>query len=207
MRNSEHRRVLHVNGRHLANTFDYNDVRINRLALSLLRIWKRPLPDVLKTEIMDPIGASSTWRYVGYDGVDVEIEGRKVQPVSGGSRWGGGIWMSTRDHARYGYLMLRRGRWNNKQILAESWVEQATARGPGMVDYGYLWWLNTDGMTWPGASKASYGAQGAGNNTIWIDPDNDLVVVWRWHAGNPSDFSYPRRLEVLRILHSLLPRR
>ena len=168
--------------------FDYNDVRINRLALSLMRVWKKPLPDVLKSEIMDPIGASNTWRYVGYDNVDVEIGGRKMKPVSGGSRWGGGMWMSTRDHARYGYLMLRNGRWNNRQVLSESWVKQATARGPGVVDYGYLWWLNTDGMTWPEVSKASYGAQGAGNNTIWIDPEHDLVIVWRWHAGNPSEF-------------------
>ena len=34
--------------------YEYNDVRMNRLALSLLRLWQRPLPDVLKTEIMDP---------------------------------------------------------------------------------------------------------------------------------------------------------
>ena len=51
--------------------FDYNDVRINRLALSLMRVWKEPLPDVLKNEIMNPIGASNTWRYVAYDNVDV----------------------------------------------------------------------------------------------------------------------------------------
>lgn len=168
--------------------FDYNDVRINRLALSLMRVWKRSLPDVLRREIMDPIGASNTWRYVGYDNVDVEIGGKKMKPVSGGSRWGGGIWMSTRDHARYGYLMLRRGRWNNKQILSEGWMRQATTPDPAMRDYGYLWWLNTDGMIWPAVPTASYGAQGAGNNTIWIDPEHDLVIVWRWHAGNPSEF-------------------
>jgi CubicO group peptidase (beta-lactamase class C family) len=168
--------------------FDYNDVRINRLALSLMHVWKKALPELLKDEIMNPIGASDTWRYVGYDNVDVEIDGRKMKPVSGGSRWGGGIWMSTRDHARYGYLMLRQGRWNNRQILSASWVKQALVRGPGTVDYGYLWWLNTDGMTWPEVSKASFGAQGAGNNTIWIDPEHDLVIVWRWHAGNPSEF-------------------
>ena len=40
--------------------YEYNDVRINRLALSLLRLWEKPLPTVLKKEVMDPIGASST---------------------------------------------------------------------------------------------------------------------------------------------------
>jgi CubicO group peptidase (beta-lactamase class C family) len=44
--------------------YEYNDVRINRLALSLLRVWKRPLPDVLRDEVMTPLGASATWRWV-----------------------------------------------------------------------------------------------------------------------------------------------
>ncbi|MDQ3257354.1 MAG: serine hydrolase, partial [Acidobacteriota bacterium] len=42
--------------------YEYNDVRINRFALSLLRVWKRPLPEVLKSEVMDKIGASRTWQ-------------------------------------------------------------------------------------------------------------------------------------------------
>lgn len=40
--------------------WEYNDVRVNRLALSLLRVWQRPLPDVLREHLMDPIGASRT---------------------------------------------------------------------------------------------------------------------------------------------------
>jgi len=45
--------------------WEYNDVRVNRLALSLLRVWNRPLPEVLKREVMDPIGASSSWEWHG----------------------------------------------------------------------------------------------------------------------------------------------
>jgi len=90
--------------------YEYNDVRINRLALSLLRLWQKPLPDVLKAEIMDPIGASDTWRYVPYHNSIVEINGQSMPSVSGGTRWGGGLWINTRDEARFGYLFLRRGR-------------------------------------------------------------------------------------------------
>jgi CubicO group peptidase (beta-lactamase class C family) len=154
-----------------------------------MRLWKQPLPEVLKTEIMDPIGASNTWVYHGYDNSGVEIYGKIMKSVSGGTRWGGGLWMSTRDHARFGYLMLRRGKWNSRQIISESWIQQATARGgPGDADYGYLWWLNTQGDTWPDAPKTSFAALGAGSNTIWIDPEHDLVVVWRWHRGSGDEF-------------------
>jgi CubicO group peptidase (beta-lactamase class C family) len=169
--------------------FEYNDVRINRLSLSLLRLWKKPLPEVLKAEILDPIGASDTWVYHGYDNSDVVVNGKIMKSVPGGTRWGGGLWISARDHARFGYLMLRRGRWNDRQILSESWVKQATTRGgPGEVDYGYLWWLNSEGQTWPGAPKKSFAALGAGSNTIWVDPEHDLVVVWRWHSGTGDEF-------------------
>ena len=43
--------------------YEYNDVRINRFSLSLLRLFGQSLPEVLKTGIMDPIGASHDWRW------------------------------------------------------------------------------------------------------------------------------------------------
>ena len=45
--------------------WEYNDVRVNALALAALRIWREPLPDVLAREVMQPIGASSGWRWEG----------------------------------------------------------------------------------------------------------------------------------------------
>jgi CubicO group peptidase (beta-lactamase class C family) len=167
--------------------YEYNDVRVNRLSLSLLRVWKRPLPDVLKQEIMDPIGASDTWRWLGYENADVTVDGKTMRSVPGGTRWGAGLWMNSRDHARFGLLMARMGRWNGRQIVSESWVRQATTRGgpANSNDYGYLWWLNTKGG-YRGLPTTSYQAQGNGSNTIFIDPEHDLVIVWRWHA--PGDF-------------------
>jgi CubicO group peptidase (beta-lactamase class C family) len=176
--------------RHEPGTFyEYNDVRINRLSLSLLRLWKRPLPDVLKTEIMDPIGASDSWHYYGYDNSDVDVDGKVMKSVSGGTRWGGGLWMSTRDHARFGLLILNKGNWNGRPLVSAGWVAQATARGgPADNDYGYLWWLNTRGHQWPDAPRSSFAAIGAGSNTVWIDPEHDLVVVWRWHRSSENEF-------------------
>lgn len=167
--------------------YEYNDVRINRFSLSLLRLWEKPLPQVLKEEIMDPIGASNTWQYVPYHNSVVNINGKDMPSVSGGTRWGGGMWINSRDEARFGYLFLRKGKWENKQIVTQEWILKATSKGGLGPDYGYLWWLNTEKKAWPDAPITSFAAIGAGSNIIWIDPEHDLVIVWRWHNGNPNE--------------------
>ena len=177
--------------------YEYNDVRINRFSLSLLTLWKRPLPEVIKQYVMDPIRASTTWQYHGYRNSDVMIDGKKMTSVSGGTRWGGGLWINTRDEARFGYLFLRRGKWGGKQIISDKWVQMATTPGPLGPDYGYLWWLNTKKKQWPSAPATSFAAIGNGANTIWIDPEHDLVVVWRWHQGN-GDELFKRILAAIR---------
>ncbi|HJW46710.1 MAG TPA: serine hydrolase, partial [Lysobacter sp.] len=74
------KRALHAPGTH----YKYNDVRVNLLAFSLLQVLREPLPQVLKTRIMDPIGASATWRWHGYDNSWVLVDGLNMQSVSGG---------------------------------------------------------------------------------------------------------------------------
>jgi CubicO group peptidase (beta-lactamase class C family) len=104
-----------------------------------------------------------------------------LQSVSGGSHWGGGFWASTRDHARFGYLLLRRGKWDGRRILSERWVDMATRPTAIAPHYGYLWWLsrNRQGI-FPDAPESSFFALGSGGNMIWIAPEDDLVVVTRW---------------------------
>jgi CubicO group peptidase (beta-lactamase class C family) len=167
--------------------WEYNDVRVNRTALALLRVWKRPLPEVLKERIMDPIGASSTWEWHGYRNSFVEIDGKRMQSVSGGGHWGGGVWASTHDHARFGLLMLRRGAWGDRRLLSEKWITMATTPTPIKPVYGYMWWLNPDRARYRSASPSSVFALGAGGNVIWIDPEHDLVVVTRWLAEQRVD--------------------
>ena len=103
----------------------YNDDRVNLLAFSGLQVWRKPLPQVLKENIMDPIGASNTWRWHGYENSWVLLDGQMMQSVSGGGHWGGGVWINALDHARFGYLFLRNGKWKNKQIISEKWIEMA----------------------------------------------------------------------------------
>ena len=167
--------------------YEYNDARINRFSLSLLRLFRKSLPDVLKTSIMDPIGASSTWRWVPYNNSTVDINGKQIGSVSGGTRWGGGLWIDSEDLARFGLLILNHGNWEGKQLVSAQWLHDAvqpSAHGP---DYGYLWWLNTRKKEWPSAPASSFAAIGNGSNTIWIDPDHDMVFVWRWFQGKSMD--------------------
>ena len=185
--------------------YEYNDVRVNLTALSALHVWRRPLPQVLKERIMDPIGASNTWRWYGYENSWVNIDGVRVQSVSGGGHWGGGMQINTRDHARLGYLYLRRGRWKGEQLLSERWIDMMTTPGDVNPVYGYMWWLNPAqtkeveateklgpalGRYWkgtPGLPNSSYSARGAGGNWVWVDPEHDIVVVTRW-MQDPAEF-------------------
>jgi CubicO group peptidase (beta-lactamase class C family) len=160
--------------------FKYNDVRVNVLAYALLQVWRKPLPVVLKEKIMDPIGASTTWRWFGYSTSWVNVDGVKVQSVSGGGHSGGGLFINTIDHARFGLLFLRRGKWNGKQLLSEKWiadVQKPSAANPG---YGYMWWLNRGERKVPALDESIYFAVGFGGNYIVVDNQHDLVAVTRW---------------------------
>jgi CubicO group peptidase (beta-lactamase class C family) len=160
--------------------WEYNDVRVNRLGLALLRLWRRPLPQVFRELVMQPIGASSDWEWHGYRNSYVEIDGERMQSVSGGSHWGGGVFIHARDQARIGLLMLRGGLWGDRRILSNEWIERMREPCPLNPQYGYLWWLNTGRGQFPSAPAGSYFASGAGGNLTWIDPENDIVAVLRW---------------------------
>ena len=167
--------------------YEYNDVRINRFSLSLLRLFGKGLPEILKTSIMDPIGASQDWRWVPYKNSIVEVEGRKVGSVSGGTRWGGGLWINSEDMARFGLLILNHGRWGDRQIVSAKWLKDAVTPSLHGPDYGYLWWLNTKQKEWPSGPASAFAAVGHGGNTIWIDPQHDIVFVWHWYNTKSMD--------------------
>ncbi|WP_116126700.1 serine hydrolase domain-containing protein [Lewinella sp. IMCC34183] len=169
-------RELHIPGTH----FKYNDVRVNILAYSLLQVWRRPLPRVLKERIMDPIGASTTWRWYGYDDSWVDLDGLRMQSVSGGGHHGGGLFINTEDHARLGLLFARKGKWNDEQLISERWVEMVRTPAAANASYGYMWWLNAGDRAWEGVPDHVYYAAGFGGNFIVIDEERDLVVVIRW---------------------------
>jgi CubicO group peptidase (beta-lactamase class C family) len=164
--------------------FKYNDVRVNVMSLAALQVIRRPLPDVLREDIMEPIGASSTWRWYGYENSWVDIDGKKVQSVSGGGHWGGGLFINSYDMARFGYLMLRNGKWKDRQIVSEKWIAMARTPGTDNKEYGYAnWYLNLPGdkgKPLPSAPEGAVRFVGNGSNIIYVDWQNDIVAVFRW---------------------------
>ncbi len=163
------------------SVYEYNDVRVNALALAATSVWRKPLPVVLKDAIMDPIGASTTWRWTGYRNAWIVLDGQPVQSVSGGGHWGGGLFIHALDMARFGLLTLHRGNWNGRQLLSEQWVRQATTPTPAQPTYGHMnYFLNTDRKPLPSAPASSYYHLGNGTNMIYVDPEHDLVLVVRW---------------------------
>lgn len=159
----------------------YNDVRVNVLALAALNVWRKSLPVVLRKNIMDPIGASNTWRWHGYENSWVNIDGIKMQSVSGGGHWGGGMWINAYDQARFGYLFLRNGNWNGEQLISKEWIEMARTPTEANKGYGFMnFFLNYDKERMPSAPENAYVFLGAGINMVYIDQENDLVIVTRW---------------------------
>nr|WP_310586500.1 serine hydrolase [Runella sp.] len=178
------------------SVYEYNDVRVNALALAATSVWRKPLPQVLKENIMDPIGASTTWRWTGYRNAWIVLDGQPMQSVSGGGHWGGGMFINAFDMARFGLLTLQRGNWNGKQLLSEQWVKQATTPTTAQPTYGYMnWFLNTDKKPLPSAPANVYYHVGNGTNIVYVDPDHELVMVVRWIENNALDGIVKRVLE------------
>ncbi len=168
--------------------YEYNDVRVNVLALAALNVWRKPLPQVLKENVMDEIGASNTWRWFGYENSWIVLDGMPVQSVSGGGHWGGGMFINARDMARFGLLTARGGKWRNRQILSEAFIKQAKTPTAPQPTYGFMnWFLNTDKKLYPNAPAAAFAHVGNGTNLIYVDPEKDLVIVLRWIENGKID--------------------
>jgi CubicO group peptidase (beta-lactamase class C family) len=159
----------------------YNDVRVNLLALALTALLGRGLPDVLRERLTDPVGASRTWSWAGYDGARAATPVGDVPVVSGGAHWGGGLRMSALDLALVGELVRRGGRWDGERLLDPAWIDLSWTPCPVKPDYGLLWWLNDRATVLPAAPPTGRCARG--NRTrhlLWIDPARDLVVASHW---------------------------
>ncbi|MCK4922981.1 MAG: serine hydrolase, partial [Bacteroidales bacterium] len=160
--------------------YKYNDVRVNVLSYALLQVLNKPLPEILRERIMDPIGASSTWRWYGYESSWVNIDGSKVQSVSGGGHSGGGLFINTIDHARYGLLFLNNGKWKEEQLISKDWIEKAVTSSSANPSYGYMWWLNKGSRKMENVPENVFFAAGFGGNYIVVIPDENMVIVTRW---------------------------
>ena len=115
---------------------------------------------------------------------------------------------STRDMARIGYVMLRVGQWNGREIVPEDWARRISSvvtpvqemnpdrHRKGPFGYGYLWWI-WDGPFATGAYEGAYTGQGAVGQYITVLPKRDMVVVHKTVPGENRNVSGTQYRELL----------
>jgi len=173
--------------------WEYNDVRINQLALALLHLFGAPLPQVFRDRVLVPLGGGQGFAWQGYDDAWTELPGvGRVRSVPGGSHWGAGVSISARDQARIGAMVLAGGTLRGRAIVSREWLDRMATPCPIAPWYGRLVWLNHDGRQFPGASARAVVMQGAGDHYTWIDPELDTVVVLRWVASAHTKETFAR---------------
>jgi CubicO group peptidase (beta-lactamase class C family) len=149
--------------------------------------FKRLVDEKLRT----PIGA--TW---GYDVTNFDHPPQARIQIFG---YYDGVKATALDMARLGWLWRNWGRWEDRQLIPEAWLREATQTAPDIRahcpqeqwKYGYGFWTNDHGQLWPSLPRDSYAASGAGSQHVWVCPSLDLVVVqspglWEDQAENDS---------------------
>jgi CubicO group peptidase (beta-lactamase class C family) len=161
--------------------WEYNDVRINQLALALLHLFRKPLPEVFLEAVLRPLGGGAGYAWRGYDDAWIDLPGiGRVPSVPGGTHWGAGVSISAHDQARIGRLVLEGGRHDGREIVPAAWLARMVEPCAIAPFYGRLLWLNREHQVARGASREAVFMVGAGGHYTWIDPGLDAVVVLRW---------------------------
>jgi len=164
----------------------YSDSGPNWLAECLTLRYGRDLRDVLFERVFAPVGISPddlTWRTNAYRPAKIDGITRR--------EFGSGISANVDAMARIGYLYLRRGRWRDKRLLPEAFIDACRTvpdrvRGLPVVKpedygrasshYGLLWWNNADG-TLAGVPRDAYWSWGLHDSLIVVIPSLDVVAA------------------------------
>ena len=163
-------------------TFNYNSGASHLLSAIVNRTTGIPTQSYADTRLFQPLGIS-----------DYEW-GLDPQGVASG---GVGLKITPRDMAKFGFLYLNNGTWDGEQIVPSTYVSastqvQAPETGPPVHhNYGFQWWIDL--------SLDAYGAYGANGQYIWVQPKNDLIVVFTSSGG------YFENLIPIYIIPAILP--
>jgi len=160
------------------SVFLYNTLGVYVLSAIVQKVTGQKVVDYLKPRLFDPLGI---------EGYDWEVDPRGIN--TGG--WG--LRLKTEDMAKFGQLLLQKGKWNGKQIIPESWVEEATtasidqkpdatkeerAKNSWVQGYGYLFWR---------CRHNAFRADGAYGQYIIVMPDQDAVVAIQAETRNMQE--------------------
>ncbi len=183
--------------------FLYNNWDFNAAGAVFEKITGRSIYNALRDDLAIPLGMQ-----------DFDMNTQKKTGNSDISRFlAYHMWLSTRDLARIGQLMLNKGRWNGKQLISESWISRisstVTPRNKMNPDhlkeddfgFGYMWWI-WDGDNHLSEYEGSYTAKGALGQYLTIVPQHNMVVAHKTkedYRRSTSWNSYKRILDMLVI--------
>ena len=175
--------------------YQYNDGVSVLLGKILREATGQRIDEWARERLFEPIGITDFYWKITPDG-EADTEG--------------GLYLSTEDLARFGYLFLRGGEWDGRQIVSREWVEASTApvvpdvapdnerQDPG---YGYQWWVpqHENGIT------RIFAGNGYGGQFVMVSPEHDIVVVFNgWNIHGGANLSTWRALQE-RILPAVMP--
>jgi CubicO group peptidase (beta-lactamase class C family) len=154
--------------------FNYATLDTSVLGCILERAVGKTGAEYMSEKLWKPAGMESDayWIMDGPDSVGREF-------------YGAGFNATARDHARFGLMFLNGGVANGKQVVPADWVTESTVPDEGYepagpdepFGYQYQWW------TFPGSD--AYAALGLHHQFIYIDPENNLVIVKINHTAEP----------------------
>jgi CubicO group peptidase (beta-lactamase class C family) len=180
--------------------FSYNDVRTNLCSLALTHLLGASNAATLGARVLEPLGIEPGWSWHGLDQMRTRVpSGEEAVVTTGGSHWGGGLWLTAEDLAKFGRLHLDGGEWEGRQLLSAEWCRRMLVPTHARRAYGLMWWRNPEAGVpldeegasplgavagedafYPGAGVRGFAAHGTGEQIVWCDPDRDLVAVVRW---------------------------
>ena len=179
----------------------YSNWDFNAAGFVFEQLTRRDIYDEIQAQLAVPLQFEDWDRKVQQKAGDLTISKYPAYP----------IWISTRDMARIGYLMLHEGAWDGKQVISRDWARRIVSvvtplgqmnpieRRDGYFGYGYMWWV-WDGPRAIGPFKGAYTARGAVGQWITVFPSLNLVIAHKTHnvyQRATSERSYERALELV----------
>ena len=168
--------------------FYYRDADPHLLSYALQRLSGQSLAAYARTRLFQPLNISN------YDWI------KDSNNINYGAY---GVYLTPRDLAKIGQLMLQNGQWNSVQVVSASWINDSVTKQienssatTANYDYGFYWWLIPE--------LNAYTAWGHGGNFVTVMPDKQLVVVLTSfpNSGNNVGTHLDEFLPVLRRLYN-----
>ncbi len=179
----------------------YSNWDFNAAGAVFEHLTRRDIYDEIQGQLATPLQFEDWDRSAQHKAGDLTVSQYPAYP----------IWLSTRDMARIGYLMLHEGNWNGKQVISQDWTRRIVSvvtplemmnpleRREGYLGYGYMWWI-WDGPKAIGPFKGAYTGRGAVGQWITVFPSLDLVLAHKTHNiyRRPTSWeSFERIIELL----------